>query len=158
VGTFAEQGAECKGKFTRALRSGRSLAVICVRRSPLDTLHPPIGVGGQSALGLIQHDQFVAKGITNARATADCNIEWVLDGRPACVQKCRESFIDVANQNVRLGSNVEVYDEFRVRLGESEAGSFIASPQQTMTQFVPIKGNRRVKIGDPKQMIVELSK
>src|ERR1700676_2558652 len=75
VGTFAEQGAECKGKFTRALRSGRSLAVICVRRSPLDTLHPPIGVGGQSALGLIQHDQFVAKGITNARATADCNIE-----------------------------------------------------------------------------------
>ncbi|MBV8103804.1 MAG: hypothetical protein JO223_04115 [Hyphomicrobiales bacterium] len=51
-----------------------------------------------------------------------------------------------------------MYDQFGVRLRKTETGGLIAAPQQTMAQPIPIKGDRRVEIGDVKQMVVEFSK
>jgi hypothetical protein len=80
-----------------------------------------------------------------------------LGGVPLAVVRI-ESLVDIDDQNVRLGSDLQVNDKLRVRLGKGEASRFIASPQQSMTELVAIKGDRRLKIGDAKQMIVEFSK
>ena len=120
--------------------------------------HSPLGVGRQSTFRLVQQDEFVAKGITNAGTPADRNIEWRLNALAACAQETRESLVDIGDQNVRLGSDLQVNDKLRVCLGKGEANCFIASPKQAMTELVAIKGDRRVKIGDAKQMIVEFSK
>lgn len=117
-----------------------------------------MGVGGQSAFRLIQQHEFVAEWIANARTPADRDVERTLDTRAACAQEERQSLVHVGNQNVRLGPDSQVNDQLRVGLRKREASRFAASPQQAMTELVAIKGNRRVKIGDAEQMIVEFSK
>ena len=131
--------------------------MVVTRWSTIDADHSPIGVGRQSAFRLIQQDEFVAKRVANARATADRDVERSLYAHAACAQEERESLVDVGNHNVRLGSDLQVNDQVRVGLRKSEARRFTASPQQAMAELVPIKGDRRVKIGDAEQVIVELS-
>jgi hypothetical protein len=127
-------------------------------RPRLNPDHSSLGVGRQSAFRLVQQDKFVAKGIANARAPADHNVERTLNALAACAQETRESLVDIGDQNVRLGSDLQVNDQLGVGLWKGEASRFIASPQQAMTELVAIKGDRRVKIGDAKQMIVEFLK
>lgn len=132
--------------------------MVVTRWSTFDADHSPIGVGRQSAFRLIQQDEFVAKRVANARATADRDVERSLYAHAACAQEERESLVDVGNHNIRLGSDLQVNDQLRVGLRKSQASRFTASPQQAMPELVPIKGDRRVKIGDAEQVIVELSK
>jgi hypothetical protein len=134
------------------------LLVVLTRLSRLNADHSAVGVGRQSAFRLIQQDEFVAKRVANARAPADGDVKRTLDALAACTQEERESLVDVGNHNVCLGPDLQMNDQFRVGLRKSEASRFIASPQQAMTELVPIKGNCRVKIGDAEQVIVEFSK
>jgi hypothetical protein len=139
-----------------------------VRRCSRDGLHPlrarldasdsTTGVGGQLSFRLIQDNQFVAKRVTYSRATADRYVEWGHNRLSPGLQKVRESLVDVGDHYVRFRSDMEVYDQLGIRLRKTETRSLIGAPQQTMTQPVSIKGDRRVKIGDAKQMVVEFSK
>ena len=94
----------------------------------------------------------------NGSRTRAQHVERSLYAHAACAQEERESLVDVGNHNVRLGSDLRVNDQLRVGLRKSQASRFTASPQQAMAELVPIKGDRRVKIGDAEQVIVELSK
>jgi hypothetical protein len=120
--------------------------------------HSPLGVGRQSAFRLVQQDEFVAKWIANARTPADRNVERRLNALAACAKEACESLADIGDQNVRLGSDLQVNDKLCVGLRKGEASCFIASPKQAMTELVAIKEDRGVKIGDAEQMIVEFSK
>jgi hypothetical protein len=126
--------------------------------SRLDTDHPAVGVGRQLAFGLIQDDQFVAERVAPTRTPFNRNVERVLDCLTACAHERHECGIDVANQNIRLGSFAKVYDKLCFGLSKGEADCFIASPQQSMAELVSIERDRCIKIGYAKQMIVELSK
>ena len=128
--------------------SGLSLS--STGRLRLNPDHLPLGVGRQSAFRLVQQDEFVAKGIANARTPTDRNIERTLNALAAGAQEERESLVDIGDQNVRLGSDLQVDDKLRVRLGKGEASGFIASLQKPMTELVAIERDRRVKIGDAK--------
>jgi hypothetical protein len=131
---------------------------LSTRRPRLHPDHSPLGIGRQSAFRLVQQDEFVAKRIANARTPTNRDVERTLNALAARAQEERESLVYVGDQNVRLGSDLQVNDKLRVRLGKGEASRFIASPQKAVTELVAIKGDRRVKIGDAKQMIVEFSK
>ena len=133
---------------------------LCDRRGHRrrDADHMAIGVGHQLSLGLIQDDQFVAERIANACATANRQVEWSLKGVAARTYEGRESLVDVAHENIRLRSNVKVYDQFCIRLWKLEADRFISSPQETVAELIPIERNRRFEVGDAKQMTVDFSK
>ena len=107
---------------------------------------------------MIQYDQFIAEGIANACTTANRQVERRLDGVAARVQEDRESLLDVAHENVRLWSNMEMHDQLRVRLWELEADRLVGSPQEPMAKLVAIKCNRRFEIGGAKQVTVDFSK
>jgi hypothetical protein len=107
---------------------------------------------------LVQYDQFVAERVANTRAPTYGDIKWLLDGHAACEQDGRESFVDIADQNVRLWADMQMHDQFRICLGQREASRFMAPPEQTMTELVSIEGDRCVEIADAKQMVVDLSK
>jgi hypothetical protein len=81
-------------------------------------------------------------------------VRW-LDAHAACAQEECESLVDIGNHNVRFGPDPQVNDQLSFGFRKSEASRFTASPQQAMTELVAIKGNRRVKIGDAQQVIVE---
>jgi hypothetical protein len=51
-----------------------------------------------------------------------------------------------------------VDDELRVRVRKGKTDRFVASPQHSMPEAIAIEGYRRIKIGDAKQKVVELSK
>ena len=44
----------------------------------------------------------------------------------------RESLVDIADQNVCLRADMQMHDQFRICLGQCEAGRLIAPPQKTM--------------------------
>jgi hypothetical protein len=51
-----------------------------------------------------------------------------------------------------------VYNELGVRFRKGKTDRFSASPQHSMPKAIAIEGNRRIKIADAKQKVIELSK
>jgi hypothetical protein len=107
---------------------------------------------------LVQYSEHVAKRIANAGATAYRDIEGRLDGLRARPQEFGVSLFDVSNQDVCFRADMEVHNKLCIRLGKREARRLAASPQETVAQLIAVEGDRRVKIGNAKQMIIELSK
>jgi hypothetical protein len=107
---------------------------------------------------LIQYDNHVAKRIANAGAAAYRDIEGSLDGVPARPQELGISLFDISNQDVCFRADPQMHDELCIRLGKREARRLAALPQEAVAQFVTVEGDRRINIGDAKQMIVDLSK
>jgi hypothetical protein len=83
------------------------LSLSSTGRPRLNPDHSALDVCRQSAFRLVQQDEFVAKGIANARAPTDRNVERTLSGLAACAQETRESLVDIRNQNVCLGSDLQ---------------------------------------------------
>jgi hypothetical protein len=81
---------------------------------------PAIGVCHQISFGLIQYRQFVPERVANARTPAYRQVERRLDSLAARPQECRKRFVDVGDDNVRLGPNAEVDNQFRIRLWSSK--------------------------------------
>jgi hypothetical protein len=115
-------------------------------------------VGRQRAFGLVQQNQFVAKRVANARASADRDVERSLYRLAARAQEQRERLINIVNDNIGFWTDVQVHDEFRVRIRKGKTDRFVASPQHWMSEAIAIERYRRIKIGDAKQKVVELSK
>jgi hypothetical protein len=111
--TFAEHGSERKRKISTARCN-------LVRRARLNSGHPPIGVGRQAALGLVEDDQLVAEGIADARAATDRNVERGLDRLAARAQESRESLVNIFNDNIRFWADIQVNDELRVGVRKGE--------------------------------------
>jgi hypothetical protein len=110
------------------------------------------------SFGLIQYRVFVPEWVANARTPAYRQVERRLDSLAARPQECCKRFVDVGDDNVRLGPNAEVDNQFRIRLWKLKANRLLRSPQQAVTQLVPVKRDRRLKVGDAKQMTVNLPK
>ena len=115
-------------------------------------------VGRQLAFGLVQQNQFVAEGVANARASANRDVERMLYRLAARAQEERECLINILNENIGFGTDVQVHDELRLRVWKGKADRFVASPQHSMPEAITIEGYRRIQIGDAKQEVVELSK
>ena len=79
-------------------------------------------------------------------------------GLAAGAQEEGNGLVDIFNQNIGFGTDVEVRHELRIGVGKGKADRFIGSPQHAMSQTIAIERYRRIKIGDAKHMIVELSK
>jgi hypothetical protein len=106
---------------------------------------------------LIAYDQLIAEGVANARAAANRNVEGRFDDLAAFSQDRPESLVDVIDENVRLGPDVQMYDQFRIRLWKFEADRLVRSPHQAMAEFVPIERNGRFKVGCSQQVTVDFS-
>ena len=126
------------------------------RRRP-DAGHPTVSIGDEAAFGLVEDDQYVPEGIADAGAAANRNLERGLDSLAAGVQEQLECVVDIFNQNIGFGTDVQVNYELGVGVRKGEADRFRASPQQTMPKPVAIEGDGCVEIGDAKQKVVELS-
>ena len=112
----------------------------------------------QHAFGLIQQNQFVAEGVANARASPDRDVERTLHSLAARAQENGKRLVNIFNQNIGFRTDVQVSHELCVRLRKGKADRFVASPQDSMPEAVAIERYRRIKIGDAKQKVVELSK
>jgi hypothetical protein len=145
---------------TRAsARGNRDLACenLGARRRP-DPDHPALFVGHEAAFGLVQQSEFVTKWVANARAAADRNVEWVLNCLAARVQESREGLVNIFNDNIGFGADLQVNDELCIGVRKAEPDRFVASPQDSMPEAVTVKGYRRIEIGDAEEKVVEPSK
>jgi hypothetical protein len=107
---------------------------------------------------LVQQNQFVAKRVANARASANRDVERSLYRLAARAQEQRERLITIVNDNIGFWTDIQVHDELSVGVRKSKADRFVASPQDRMSEAIAIERYRRIKIGDAKQKVVELSK
>jgi hypothetical protein len=156
---FAPRPAHC-GTYTerkRARAESRAGARLIGRR-PLDASDTAVGVGDERAFRLIQDHQYVAKGIAHTRAPPDRNVERRLDCLASSAQEKVEGFVDIVNDYIGFGADIQVNYELGVRVRKSKPNRFRASPQDSVPEAIAIKPYRRIKIGDAKQEIVQLSK
>ncbi|HLY00764.1 MAG TPA: hypothetical protein VKR62_18885 [Roseiarcus sp.] len=124
----------------------------------LDAGHPAFRVGRQPALGLVQQGEFIAERVADARAAADRDVERRFDSLAAGAEEERERLLDIVNQNIGFRADAQVAHEFGVGVRKGEPDRFLASPKHPMPKAVAIEGDGRVKVGDAKQEIVELTK
>ena len=133
-----------------------ALPALAARRVWLNADHPTLSVGRQPALGLVQQSEFIAEGVANPRAPADCDIERRLHGLAAGADKARDRLVNILNQKIGFRAEVQVHDELGVGVRKSKADCFVAPPQHPMPEAIPIKGDGGVEIGDPKQKVASL--
>jgi hypothetical protein len=93
---------------------------------------------------LIQQNQFVAEGVANPRASANRDVKRMLYSLAARAQENGERLINIVNQNIGFGTDVQVRHELRVGVRKGKADRFVASPQDSMSEAIAIEGYRRV--------------
>ena len=101
--------------------------------------HSPVSVGDEAAFGLVEDDQYVAERIADAGAAANGNVEGALDSLAAGVEEQLEGVVDIFNQNIGFGADVQVNYELGVGVRKGEADRSLASPHHVMPKPVAIK-------------------
>ena len=111
----------------------------------------------QHAFGLIQQNQFVAEGVANARASPDRDVERTFHSVAARTQENGQRLVNIFNQNIGFRSDAQVNHELCVRLRKGKADRFVAPPHDSMPEPVAVERYRRIKVGDAKEEVIELS-
>ena len=93
-------GSQFHPEPNASVRIPHALPALAARRVWLNADHPTLSVGRQPALGLVQQSEFIAEGVANPRAPADCDIERRLHGLAAGADKARDRLVNILNQNI----------------------------------------------------------
>nr|WP_143534235.1 hypothetical protein [Rhizobium sullae] len=124
---------------------------------PLDTGDTPLRVRDQRPFRLVQNHNYVAERIADSGASSDRDFEWRLHSLSAGGQELLKRLVHVIDQDVGLGTDMKMDNQFRVGFREPKAGGFIVPPNQGLTEPAPIKSYGCIEITHVEEMIVELA-
>ena len=107
----------------------------------------PVCIGDEHAFAQIQEDEPILPRVGDDRAASDWDVEWLDDDSPARFDDRRGRFIGRRHEQVdfhfwSLGLN----DDFSVGVGHAEARCHPGSPDQLVSEPVPVKSKPRLEI------------
>ncbi|TKB08086.1 MAG: hypothetical protein E5W69_11390, partial [Mesorhizobium sp.] len=88
---------------------------------------------------MVQDHNYVAERIADTGAPSDRDLEWRLHSLTAGGQEFLKRVVHVIDQDIGLGTDMKMDNQFRIGFRQRKASGFIVPPNEGMTEPIPIE-------------------